>query len=384
MPGVAPRSSAASATNFDLRQMQRRIGVIVLFAILLGSAAAIGYEQLRYESFPAFLQAHCRTVTAGRDARISKILAEEGKWVETGSPLFMLDDSALDQAVAEKDREIAALEAELHQGQSTMELELVWRQRSLRQEILETKLKRANYLEREFGQQLETIACDDILQQLDAETEPDGVEVASIAPLTLRKSDSTEHARFAETVARRERSRKSSELAGKNRELCDKQLEELQRLQTELPARVAESTGVTIIRNKLQLARNDRHALVEQRQTLVVNAPATGLVGVLKFDEGDFVCAHEPLLQLLDEDRPYLLLRIPSNRVADFPPGTPLQLRFPGNKILQGRVLEIPPQTTTLPGDTSTTPDIIAHVEPAGALWPTVPFGTQIEVLRRR
>jgi multidrug resistance efflux pump len=109
------------------------------------------------------------------------------------------------------------------------------------------------------------------------------------------------------------------------------------------------------------------------------------MVGVYQKQPGDRVTAWEPIVQVLDEEQPYLLLQIPSPRIADFAPGTEVELRFPGGRKGKGRVEDIPPQASPLSGEGSTTETTItAHVDPVGALWPEIPFGSVVEVRRRR
>ena len=110
------------------------------------------------------------------------------------------------------------------------------------------------------------------------------------------------------------------------------------------------------------------------------------MVGVFQKDVGDHVSAHEAIVPLLDEDQPYLVLQIPSPRISDFAPGTVVELRFPGGKKGKGRVEEIPPQTSPIPGENSSASGtvITAHVDPVGPLWPNLPFGSVVEVRRRR
>jgi len=60
--------------------------------------------------------------------------------------------------------------------------------------------------------------------------------------------------------------------------------------------------------------------------------------------------------------------------------------RIPGGHLGQGRVEEIPPQTSPIPtpGASSSDTVITAHIEPVGALWPNLPFGSEVEVRRKR
>jgi hypothetical protein len=110
------------------------------------------------------------------------------------------------------------------------------------------------------------------------------------------------------------------------------------------------------------------------------------MVGVFHKEVGDHVAAYEPIVQLLDEEQPYLLLQIPSRQISDFPPGTLVSLKFPNGAVGKGRVVEIPPQTTEIPGNGTAGSEtkIAAHIDPVGMLWPNIPFGSVVEVRRRR
>ena len=110
------------------------------------------------------------------------------------------------------------------------------------------------------------------------------------------------------------------------------------------------------------------------------------MVGVFHKEVGDHVAAFEPIVQLLDEEQPYLVVQIPSSRISDFSPGTLVDLKFPGRKAGKGRVVEIPPQTSAIPEEGATGPEtkIAVHVDPVGTLWPNLPFGSIVNVRRPR
>jgi multidrug resistance efflux pump len=168
-------------------------------------------------------------------------------------------------------------------------------------------------------------------------------------------------------------------------ELCAQHIEELEKINRELPEKVSRSMGVDLAVARLSHARAELARLESQQRELTLVAETSGLVGVFNKDVGDHISAHEPIVQLLDEEQPYLLVQFPSLRIADFAPGTLVDLRFPGGKKGQGRVDEIPPQTSPIPvrGGTGSDVVITAHIEPVGPLWPNLPFGSEVEVRRR-
>jgi hypothetical protein len=96
-------------------------------------------------------------------------------------------------------------------------------------------------------------------------------------------------------------------------------------------------------------SRAELAQLEPQERELTLVAETSGMVGIFLKEPGDYVTAHEPILQLLDEEQPFLLLQFPSPRISDIAPGTLVDLYFPGGKKCQGRVEEIPPQTSPIP-----------------------------------
>jgi hypothetical protein len=70
--------------------------------------------------------------------------------------------------------------------------------------------------------------------------------------------------------------------------------------------------------------------------------------------------------------------------LADFTPGTMLDLRFPGDVKGEGRVDVIPPQVAPLPRPNERLAEnaslLTVHISPAGRVWPTIPFGSTVEV----
>src|SRR5258708_2237611 len=89
--------------SFTLRN---RALVFTVLALAAGIAAAFWFERLRYERFSGYLQASVRAVAAPRDARISEILVTSGSVVTAGQPLVRLQDTAFDQRLEAKQRQI--------------------------------------------------------------------------------------------------------------------------------------------------------------------------------------------------------------------------------------------------------------------------------------
>jgi len=353
---------------------RRRAALFSILALVAGVAATVGFEQVKYERFPGYLQARLRTVAATRDAQVEEILAAPGTVVSAGQPLVRLKDPAFEQRLEAKQRQIEALEIELSQSQARLEVELEWRRKNLLERIFDARLKCVQAARRELQTPLGFEFGRDTAWNLPPVTtamaqtasifgdRPLVDHAAGKAPATASPSPTTEIG------------------------LCTEYIQELERINRELPEKISRSMGVDLAKARLAHAQAELARFESQKRELTLVAEASGMVGVFQKDVGDHVSAHEPIVQLLDEEQPYLLLQIPSPRISDFAPGTVVELRFPGGKKGKGRVEEIPPQTSPIPGENSASRGtvITAHVDPVGALWPNLPFGSVVEVRRRR
>lgn len=359
-----------------------RIGIFAFLALLAGTGAAVALDKWKFEEFDGYLQARWRTVTAGREARISRILVSSGQVVTAGQPLVELIDDTLEQRLAAKHHEIAALEAELNRTQAALEVELEWRRKDLIEQIFQTRWKSAQSVRRQMTVPTQPAAMNPIVQ-----TEIGAPPFA----LPLDRSSILFDERHPIELINAERAGAAPLLAPHavaigEQELCTEHVRELERIVRELPDKISRSMGLNLVQARLDHAKAEMAVLDTEKERLTLTAPVSGLVGVFHKGAGDHTTPHEPLVQLLDEEQPYLLLQFPSERIADFSPGTVLDLQFPSGHRGKGRVEQIPPQASGLPGDTSGNPEMVigAHVERTGALWPSLPFGSKVEVLRRR
>lgn len=353
---------------------RNRAMLFTVLALAAGVAATVWFEHLRYERFPGYLQARLRTVAAPRDARISEILVTSGSVVTAGQPLLRLKDSVFDQRLETKLRQIESLEIELAQNQARLEVELEWRRKNVGERIFEAKLKCVQALRQTIQAPLE-LEIDSGRES--AWTAPSAVPTVGRSSLIFN-----DHPLIEQTTGETT----SPQTPDSEVRLCLEHIQELERINRELPEKISRSMGVDLSRSRLTHAQAELARLETQKRELTLVAETSGMVGVFLKDVGDHAAAHEVIVQLLDEEQPYLLLQIPSPRISDFAPGTIVELRFPGGIKGKGRVDEIPPQTSPIAGEHGKIGEtvITAHVDPVGTLWPNLPFGSVVEVRRKR
>ncbi|MBI3862078.1 MAG: hypothetical protein HY290_09300 [Planctomycetia bacterium] len=357
--------------------LRRRVVVLSLLSLATGVAVTCWFEQVRYERFSGFLQARSRTVVSVREARVAEILVAPGKIVMAGEPIVRLKDSVFEQDYEAKQRKVESLEIQLSQSQARLEVELEMRRREILDRIFDAKLKAAE-VSRKQGHSFPGFGS----------TKKGGWEKSAQSVGRNRPAAGDRHSitpASAVVPAAATTDDAASQSPQTELDLCLQHIEELERINRELPEKISRMMGVDLARAHLEHAKAELAQLVTQKRELTLVADASGMVGVFHKDVGDHVAPYEPIVQLLDEEQPYLVMQIPSTRVSDFPPGTLVDLKFPGCAAGKGRVVEIPPQTSSLPVDGAVSETKIAvHVDPVGRLWPNLPFGSIVEVRRRR
>jgi multidrug efflux pump subunit AcrA (membrane-fusion protein) len=371
----------AVKATIELPAPPGRTLVLGLIAFVSSVGLAAWLEVSGSESFTGFLQAEMMIVTADGGSRIQRILVEEGAVVQTGQPLVILADDHLETTLTAARRQLAAFESELAQAQAKAEVELTWRLQSVESEIFETRLKSASYLKEQFSRQIEDLAWHEFLGK-----EQVVMSSALDDDLLQRLSDRDrlpEETRLR-LMLEREAARNAAEVYAAQVKLCEARLAELEKLRAEMPAKIRRAMGVERVEAQVARATEEVTRLEARHGELTVTAPAYGTVGVFRKRAGDTVTGGEPLVQLLDEDRRFLIVQLPSRNVSRISAGSVVRVRFPNGEKRKGKVLRIPPQTTLEDNGPQVAENsdrqIPIRIEPIDKLWPQLPIGSAVEI----
>lgn len=373
--------STAQASSATKQASIYRVLLLLLLALTAGSSVTLWIEKSRYEKFSGYLQARLRTVASPREAKIARLLVSPGAEVAAGQPLVVLEDASFESRMRDKRHEVTSLEIELTRTRAALEVELDLQQRDISDRIFETKWRSAQLLRRQIFAPSESpfsgqvVGGDGGWQSF---TPRGGLRSAAFDEGDVRRTSSES---LLPTPAGSPLQVSRAEL-----DLCNDHICALEKMSRELPDKVARSMGIDLVEARLAHAQAELSALADEQRELTLVAEAAGLVGVFHKSVGDRVLAHEPIVQVLDEEQPFLVLQFPSPRISDFAPGTVVDLRFPGGRKGKGRVEAIPPQTSDMPAEPGASREtvITAHVDPVGSLWPSLPFGSVVEVRRKR
>jgi multidrug resistance efflux pump len=360
--------------------IRRRTVLFSFVSLAAGLGLTHWIDRARFEHLQGFLQARTCNVVSMRDAQISEILVETGELISSGQPIVRITDIPFQKQLQAKRREIESLKIELAQCQAKLEVELDFRRQQVLDRIFEAKLKAA-HASRISTQTSAPVA---------AKSQSPAGNQNLAQPISTRKPKQPYYPVDRSTVSRnggrvsRVSAEPPAQLPQSEYDLCTRHVEDLERMNRDLPEKISRMMGVDLAQTNLDHAREELASLESQECQLTIAAKFSGLVGVFKKNVGDPVAPYEPIVQLLDEEQPFLVMQIPSSRVSDFRSGTLVNLVFPGKIAGKGRVVAIPPQTSSVPDSNSQGSEskIAVHIEPVGALWPKLPFGSVVEVCR--
>ncbi|MFO1022840.1 MAG: HlyD family efflux transporter periplasmic adaptor subunit [Planctomycetales bacterium] len=335
-----------------------RLVLLLLVALSIGTGVSAIRSWNRWETFHGSLQAKSRNLISGREARIARILIHPGDVVEKGTPLMELQDAGLEQRKLELNERLNVLKAQLEERQAQAEIELQKRKQTLESQIFEVQLRLAEAKKMPIH--------------------PGSESAGTEAPVSQTAFSSPKHPNKGGAYSFENWDAQAQQI-----KLCEDRLARLDQQLNQLPQEIRTACGVNVAQARVVQAQAQLTHLDKEQKTLTLVAESHGTVGVLQAQAGDVVIPQQPIVELLDEDQPYLIVKIPSEKLTEFSPGTQLKVVFPGQLELDGRVEAIPPQVAKEPASKEQKEHrVSAIVVPTGAVWPKVPFGAQLEVRR--
>lgn len=377
---------------------RRRILAFASVALLAGTAVVAGLNRIGSEHHAGYLQSATEKITAGRQARITKLLVQPGDAIKPGMPLLVLKDASLDATRATQQHALAALEAELRQAQARASVEIADRKSKLESEIFEAQLKLAGFEEKRFDHRLSLFASENriLVAQRESQSSENlvawaGKEVGlPFEPLTLPQNENQKNAVLKRDYLRelhdRESTRNRLEASEAQVGLCEERLALLKKKLEGIPAQINEAFGVNVIQTRIAAGQASLAQMDAETPTLTIAAKKHGTVGVFTKTPGETVGPMDVIVELFDPDQPFVMLEVSTDLLAKYPVKTEVELVFPGSVIRRGQISDVPPQTASFPGANGRLNQDSGHIRlnilPVGQTWPEVPFGSHVEVRR--
>lgn len=351
----------------------------VLIALLaLGAGASTTWllaarEPARY---PARIEAQTTFVNAGHAGIVAELLVKEGDRVGLDDPIARLADRDLEALITEMSAQIALLTSQQEQAQATADIELTWRLKELDNDIVTTQLRSADYLKERFDWELERGMWADVLSTNELvmfdEDNPifKSVLLKSRVPAEHRMNAMLKHETADNAVA----------VSSVQAEICHERLLQLQKIKEDLTDRVRQTAGVAVAEQRIAQAQAALARLEARREQLNVNSTAIGAVGLFRAKPGDHLQPGQPIVEILDDSRRWVVASIPSSAVLDFAPQRMVKLTFPGGQVRTGLVVAVAPQTAGSSPSDELDPKVSVRIEQSAAAWPNIPLGSRVEV----
>jgi len=344
-----------------------RLLVMAVLAAMLGVGVASWLDRGTMQPLTATLQTRGVQMAAGREARVAEVLIKPGDAVTPGQPLLILTDERLELRRIAKEREIRELTAEFQRVQAAAQMEVEWRRRDLQAEIFQMQLKSSMCLQEKLTREVEQIAWQERLTGGTTRT----ADASVVAPLIL--DDDT---RF-EALLKEDAAAAAAESLETQYNLCERRLEQLFQLEKSLAARVEASAGVRLAETRLEQAREELAALDVQTKGLTITSKSYGTVGNHVPQVGDLVQPGHPLVELLDQDQPFLIARVPTARLSQLRLGDTVTVLFPNEENYQGTVDKVPLKTAEGTSPEARETPVEIQILPKGQRWPRLPIGSR-------
>ena len=364
---AAANSAPASTRNFWL---------IALLSLTAGSAVAISIAGRQPTRYAGRIEAQTSLVNAVHTGIVADLLVEEGDRVSLEDSLASLTDPELEARIKAATAQVSVRTSELRQAEASAEIELTWRVKEIDDAIVSTELKSADYLKEKYDWELERSMWADVISSNEtAMFEAAAPAFQSIVLKSRLPSDQRMNA-----MLKHETADNAVAVSEVQVEICQEALGRLQRTKERLPEQIRQKSGVAVAGERLAQAQAELARLESRREQLVVRSNAVGTVGLFRARRGDSLQRGEPIVEILDEARRWVVASVASSAVPSFAPERVVSLTFPGGLIRTGRVVAVAPQADHNVIDLQQDPRVSVRIEETGAAWPNVPLGSRIDV----
>lgn len=355
------------------------IRLVLLAILVLGAGASLtaGLDLMESRHCVGSLEAPVATITANRSAQVARIHVSPGSVVAIGQPLVTLVDPSIQERVSSLQRQLEEAKAEVDRSQAEAAVDLEWRRRELKAAEFEAQLRAADLLQQQFQKQVEHVAWQDYLKRLNPVTSLASLK-AEAGSLLFDKTLPDEE-RLKALLAQ-DAAATSAEAVAVQLQICERRLVDLKELDEDLVQLIRKAHGVEVAAAKVSRLNGELAGLEAKLAGVTILSDNYGTVGSLWLKEGDVVDAGQKMLELIDEDRRFLLASVPSREMTRVARGSKVELVFPGEQKRVGTVVDIPLRAGNVVATSAQDVPVEVRIEASGREWPELPLGTRVRV----
>lgn len=372
----SPHNTSAKRIN--------RILLVTIVAVSAGTASAIGLQSMGKCEVVGYLKVDQKIISAEEEALISDVFVREGQLVEAGQPLAKVQNRQLAQRIDEQQTIVAGLKSRFDQLNAKFDLEMAWRNREIDQEIFQAEIDASEYLREKYTSEMQSIAWRDMLDSYGGIASTD--DSIGLYRELMTSGESLPDDFLITVMLRQGAAQNAVEVYQAQVELCNRRLQRLKQTKETLPDTLQTSLGLTELQREYDIAADKLKRLQATPAEYDVKAEQNCRILEISAKQGTDLTPEQKLMVVLPDETRHIEAYIPSSKIHRFPEGQAVTVRFAGNVQRQGRIVHVPLLTSReFQGSLTklTDPHIIVRIAPEGALWPDVPFGSQVKVLAR-
>lgn len=338
------------------------------------------------ESYTGQMQVQTLLVRAPVDGILQSWHVAEGETVDPNVLLCQIGGHNLARQIQLQQQEVARLEARTATLQAEMDVKLHDHLRELENDIYQAELQTADLLQKKYYYELEVIAWRDMLNSY-KETEQATAVASRSAQDSLLTDDKLSGDKLTDrqinALMKEESSSNSLEATVAQLEICTQRLNKLKQQKQAMHNRVRLAVGLAEVELQLSQAKDELAHLQKQQEEQNIRSTAIGTIANFRKRPGEYVQAGEVLADMYQLSESFVVADIPSSVSHRFSVDTTVKCKFPNGETRSGVVTRV--AVATSPGQTASrneTPTVPLTIEPTGALWPSMPVGGHVTIIR--
>lgn len=339
------------------------------------------------ESYTGQMQVQTLLVRAPVDGILQSWHVSEGETVDPNVLLCQIGGHNLARQIQLQQQEVARLEARTATLQAEMDVKLHDHLRELENDIYQAELQTADLLQKKYYYELEVIAWRDMLNSYKETGEDNTTTTSRSGQDSLLADDKLASDKLTDrqinALMKEESSSNSLEATVAQLEICTQRLNKLKQQKQAMHNRVRLAVGLEEVELQLSQAKDELAHLQKHQEEQNIRSTTIGTIANFRKRPGEYVQAGEVLADMYQLSESFVMADIPSSVSHRFSVDTTVKCKFPNGETRSGVVTRV--AVATSPGQTANrneTPTVPLKIEPTGALWPSMPVGGHVTIIR--
>lgn len=371
---AAPKSNAQFRNLPEAACPPMRLLMIAILAIGAGAATNRYLYATANQNYVGRIEVDSMTIRAPVDGILQNWEVTEGQVVDPQALLCNIGGQNLNRQLQIQQQDVERLCARLATLKAEVDVKLNEHLSTVESDIYQAELQSADLLQKKYYFELERMAWRD---------QRESYEQNKSSKTSKNQSVDELDDKLINCMLKEESALNSIEAAEAQLEICSTRLEKLQKQKEEMRERVQLAVGLSEIELQYEQSKAELENLELQLSLQKVRAASVGTIANIRRRPGEYVKAGEVLAELFLLDEAYAVADVPTSHSHNFQVEMPVRCRFPNGETRTGVVTHMAISASKDDEFQSQNgPAIPMRIEQTGALWPKIPIGGQITVIR--